>query len=168
MEIKAVQMLNRHRLMALGTVRSDGWPQVTLVGYVNDGLLLHFLVSRAGQKFRNIATDDRVSIAIGRDAADLKAIEGLSIAAHASEVTDDRQRQAAHNLLIARHPGYAAFGLPDFSRAAIMRARCTIVTISDYSMGFGHAEVISVGPRNLTQMRAVRPDDWGLNPSASG
>ena len=36
-------LLDRHRLMTIATNRSDGWPQATTVGYVNDGLTLYFL-----------------------------------------------------------------------------------------------------------------------------
>lgn len=41
---QAVQILDRHRIMAISTVRPDGWPQTTIVGYANDGLDIFFLV----------------------------------------------------------------------------------------------------------------------------
>ena len=50
MEQKAIQILEGHRTMAIATVRPDGWPQTTIVGYANDGLLLYFLISRSSQK----------------------------------------------------------------------------------------------------------------------
>jgi hypothetical protein len=33
--------------MSLATVRPDGWPQATLVSYVNEGIILYFLISRS-------------------------------------------------------------------------------------------------------------------------
>src|SRR5438270_3473952 len=44
MEQKAVDILNTYRLMAIATLRPDGWPQATMVSYANDGLLLYFVV----------------------------------------------------------------------------------------------------------------------------
>ena len=90
----AITILNDYGVMALATVRPDGWPQATCVSYVNDGLLIYFLVSRSSQKFKNILKDDRVSIAIGADRASPTEIEGLSIAAHAFELRDEPYRSA--------------------------------------------------------------------------
>ena len=44
MEQKAIEILNQNRLMALSTIRPDGWPQATFVGYANEDLLLYFVV----------------------------------------------------------------------------------------------------------------------------
>ena len=65
-----LQLLEEHRVMAIATNRADGWPQVTMVGYVNDVFLLYFFVARNTQKYANILRDPRVSIAIGTDATD--------------------------------------------------------------------------------------------------
>ena len=70
MEQKAVDILNRYRLMALATLRADGWPQATMVSYANEGLLLYFIISRQSQKYANINRDSRVSIVVGRDFED--------------------------------------------------------------------------------------------------
>ena len=64
MDETADQILGSHRTMAISTVRPDGWPQTTIVGYAN-GLILYFLIFRASQKFANIAKDNRVSLAVG-------------------------------------------------------------------------------------------------------
>jgi nitroimidazol reductase NimA-like FMN-containing flavoprotein (pyridoxamine 5'-phosphate oxidase superfamily) len=66
-----LQLLDRHRVMAFATNRPDGWPQVTLVGYVNDGFLLYCFVAHNSQKHANIRRDSRVSVAIGSDAPSL-------------------------------------------------------------------------------------------------
>jgi len=84
MEQKAVEILNQYRLMALATLRADGWPQATMVNYANDGLLLYFIISRQSQKYANIDRDSRVSIVVGRDFEDPSQIKALSIAANAS------------------------------------------------------------------------------------
>lgn len=67
MEQKAIDILDANRVMTVATIRSDGWPQATMIGYANEGLLIYFVISRSGQKFANIAHDGRVSLAIGGD-----------------------------------------------------------------------------------------------------
>ena len=161
MEQKAVEILDQNRLMALSTIRQDGWPQATFVGYANEGLLLYFVVSRKSQKFANIQKDDRVSLVIGRDFHDPSTIKALSIAAHASEVTDATQRKRAVRLLLERHPGLRKLEPPEPSHSAVMRAYPAIVTILDYSKGFGHADVLTVSPGGV-EMTAARDDDWGF------
>jgi nitroimidazol reductase NimA-like FMN-containing flavoprotein (pyridoxamine 5'-phosphate oxidase superfamily) len=164
-EHKAIEILGRHRLMTIATVRQDGWPQATIVGYANDELLIYFLISRFGQKFANIARDGRVSIAIGNDFEDPHDVRSVSIAAYASELVDGDQRRHAYELLKARRPALAGFPEPDFHKAALMRARCSIIAVSDYSQGFGHADVVTVDADTIVNMTAARPDDWGLNPA---
>jgi nitroimidazol reductase NimA-like FMN-containing flavoprotein (pyridoxamine 5'-phosphate oxidase superfamily) len=161
MEQKAVEILDQNRLMALSTIRPDGWPQATFVGYANDGLLLYFVVSRRSQKFANIQKDDRVSLVVGRDFHDPSTIKALSIAAHASEVTDTTQRKRAVDLLLERHPGLRKLEPPQPMHSAVMRAYPTIVTILDYSKGFGHADVLTVSPGGV-EMTPARDDGLGL------
>jgi nitroimidazol reductase NimA-like FMN-containing flavoprotein (pyridoxamine 5'-phosphate oxidase superfamily) len=161
MEQKAVDILDQHRLMTIATLRPDGWPQATMVNYANEGLLLYFVISRQSQKYSNIDRDSRVSIVIGRDFEDPSQIAALSIAANASEVRDPKQRDRALKLVLERHPALARFGPPDLQHSAVMRAYCSIVTVLDYSKGFGHADLLTVGPGG-TQMTPARDDDWGF------
>jgi nitroimidazol reductase NimA-like FMN-containing flavoprotein (pyridoxamine 5'-phosphate oxidase superfamily) len=62
---KVQSLLDRHRTMRIATLRPDGWPQVTTVGYANEGFTIYFLCGPDSQKAANIARDDRVSLAIG-------------------------------------------------------------------------------------------------------
>jgi len=162
MKEKAVDILQENRLMAIATVRPDGWPQATMVSYANEDILIYFIVSRQSQKFANIERDDRVSLVVGRDFHDPSTIRALSIAARASEVRDPKQRQRAVKLLLERHPGLQRLERPEPGHSAVMRANPEIITILDYSKGFGHADLLTVGPGGLTDMTAARDDDWGF------
>ena len=82
----AVRILDSHRIMAISTVRPDGWPQTTIVGYANDGLAIYFIIFRSSQKFANIQHDDRVSIAVGEEPRDLRNLKAVYAGAHAIEV----------------------------------------------------------------------------------
>src|SRR5579862_1948587 len=84
-------LLDQHRITSIATLRPDGWPQSTTVGYVNEGLTLYFLCGPDSQKAQNLARDDRVSLTIDHDTADLMTITGISMAGHARHVTDRAQ-----------------------------------------------------------------------------
>ena len=161
MQQKAIEILSQHRLMGIATLRPDGWPQATMVSYANEDLLIYFIISRAGQKFANIQRDDRVGLVIGRDFESPEDIKALSIAAHASEVRDPMQRQRAIALLLDRHPALRKLEAPASDHSAVMRALPSIVTILDYSKGFGHADVLTVSPGGV-EMTPARDDDWGF------
>src|SRR4051812_12882123 len=162
MKDKAIGILEQNRVMAIATTGSDGWPQATMVSYANEDILIYFIVSRQSQKFRNIDRDDRVSVVVGRDFHDPSTIKGLSIAARASEVKDTKQRERAVKLLLERHPGLQKLERPAPDHSAVMRANPEVITILDYSKGFGHADLLTVGPGGLTDMTPARDDDWGF------
>lgn len=140
----AIAILDSHRMMAVSTVRPDGWPQTTFVGYANEGWTVYFLIFRSSQKFANIAHDDRVSIAIGSEPQSVGQIKAVYAGALASEVMDEKERADAWALLTARHPNLDDFGLPDDSQTALMSARCKYVSLLDYSKGLGHTESATV------------------------
>jgi len=162
MKDKAIEILDQNRLMAIATIRADGWPQTTMVGYANEDILLYFVISRTSQKFANIARDNRVSLVVGRDFYDPSTIRALSIAARADEVRDPKQRERAIKLLLGRHPGLERLERPHPDHSAVMRANPEVITILDYSKGFGHADLLTVAPGGLTEMTAARDDDWGF------
>ena len=142
----AIRILDAHRIMAIATVRPDGWPQTTIVGYANTGLTVYFLVFRSSQKLGNIKHDDRVALAVGDEPGDLSELTAVYAGAHAVEVTASAERKKAWNLLEQRHPNLADFEPPVASAAAVMRADCIYISVLDYSQGFGHSESITVEP----------------------
>src|SRR5215212_2827098 len=85
---KILMVLDQHRIMTIATLRPDGWPQATTVGYASEGLTLYFLCGRDSQKAANLARDDRVSLTIDHDTSNIMAITGLAIAGHTQAVID--------------------------------------------------------------------------------
>lgn len=137
-----LDLLAGHRIMSLATNRADGWPQATTVGYVNDGLTLYFLCGPESQKAKNLARDDRVSLTIDNDTSDPMAITGLSMAAHASPVTDTAEVAKALELLRIRYPEYANFPIrPEEIR--VFRVLPKVISVLDYAKGFGHSELVA-------------------------
>jgi nitroimidazol reductase NimA-like FMN-containing flavoprotein (pyridoxamine 5'-phosphate oxidase superfamily) len=140
----AIQILESHRMMAISTVRPDGWPQTTMVGYANQGWIIYFLIFRDSQKLANINQDDRVSIAVSAEASSLGEIKAVYAGAHASEAKDPAEREVAWKLLSERHPSLGDFGPPDASKTALMRADCKYISLLDYSQGIGHTEALVI------------------------
>lgn len=144
MEQAAAQILDTHRIMAISTVRPDGWPQTTIVGYANEGLVIYFAIFRAGQKFANIASENRVSLAVGEEPDDMSKAMAVFAGAYASEITDSLDQQHAWEVLARRHPNLAGAPIPDAAEVAMMSARCKYLSVLDYSQGLGHADALTV------------------------
>lgn len=159
MQDRAIEILAMYRTMAISTLRPDGWPQTTIVGYANEGLTLYFLVFRTSQKLVNIRRDKRISIAIGGE-PDPDGLTAVYAAAHASEVTDPEERDRAWALLLSRHANLADFELPERTQAAMMRATCQFVSVLDYREGPGHIDEISISHEGRTRHHP-RTEQWG-------
>lgn len=138
-------LLDQHRIMTIATLRPDGWPQATTVGYVNEGLTLYFLCGLDSQKAANLARDDRVSLAIDHDTPDLMAITGLSMAARAQAVVDRDEANKVLRMLPLKYPENIAvpIPMPTPEDVKIFRVTPTVISVLDYSKGFGHTELVT-------------------------
>ena len=142
---KILTILDQHRIMTVATLRPDGWPQATTVGYANEGFTLYFLCGLDSQKAANLAQDDRVSLTIDHDTPQVMEITGLSMAARAQAVVDRTESQKALRLLMVKYPQQAAMPLPMPTPADVRIFRVTpmIVSVLDYSKGFGHTDLVT-------------------------
>jgi hypothetical protein len=142
---KILSLLDQHRIMTIATLRPDGWPQATTVGYVNEGLTLYFLCGLDSQKCANLARDDRVSLTIDHDTADIMAITGLSMAARAEAVTDRVEASKVLRMLPLKYPEQQSLPLamPTPDDVRIFRVRPVVVSVLDYSKGFGHTDLVT-------------------------
>lgn len=144
---KILTLLDQHRIMTIATLRPDGWPQATTVGYVNEGLTLYFLCGLDSQKAANLARDDRVSLTIDHDTPDLMAITGLSMAAHARAVEDREEAEKVLRMLPLKYPEQPPLPMPvpmpTPEDVRIFRVTPTVISVLDYSKGFGHTDLIT-------------------------
>ena len=150
---KILAILEENRIMSIATARPDGWPQVTMVGFVHDDLTIYFVVARSSQKFANIAMDPRVSIAVGQDQPD--HIRGLSIAARAAEVLDLDEVARLNHATWERYPQQAVFA-PREASSAVMRATPTLISVIDMSKGPGQPELVEVASETSVHRAATR------------
>ena len=144
MEQPAIGILNENRIMTIATVRPDGWPQTTVVGYANEGWRLYFLIYRTSQKFANIAHDNRISISVGHEPSQLREIKAVYAGCCAREVTETRERSHAWQLLAERHPNLTDLAPPQKDEVATMVAECRFVSVLDYSQGLGRTEALTI------------------------
>jgi len=160
-EPTAVRILNNHRIMAISTVRPDGWPQTTIVGYVNRGFDIYFLIFRSGQKLANIQHDNRISIAVASEPSELKELKAVYAGAHAHEITEQAERDEAWRLLMERDSNLAGFKMPEAHEAAFMKATCKYVSVLDFSQGLGHGEQLIVDEGGEAVDLEPHQDKWG-------
>ena len=142
---KIFALLDQHRIMTVATLRADGWPQATTVGYVNEGLTLYFLCARDSQKAKNLARDDRMSLTIDHD-ADIMSITGLSMAARARAVEDRAEGERIMGMMPLKYPEQAepiSLPMPSFDDIRIFRVTPTVISVLDYSKGFGHTDIVN-------------------------
>jgi len=155
-----VELLDGHRIMTIATNREDGWPQATVVGYANDGLVIYCLIARDSQKFANIQRDPRVALAIAKDYPQPLQIKGLSIAATIAEVGDQGERDHVAEILLQRYPEYRVMPRPDPKAVPTMRITPEIVSVLDYSKGFGHTDLVRVADADLAEFIEARRHHW--------
>ena len=165
MEQPALTILNAHRIMAVSTVRPDGWPQTTIVGYANAGFDIYFLIFRSSQKFANIQHEPRISIAVGEEPRELGELQAVYAGAIASEITDAAERETAWKLLTVRHPNLTGFENPDAAKTALIRAQCRHISVLDFTQGFGHAETLTIGGDGSASDNAAGTTEWGSSVS---
>ena len=151
-----LRLLTHHRIMTLATNRPDGWPQATVVGYANDGLTIYCFVARLSQKYANIMRDPRISATIASDAPQPLDIKGLSLGGKAAPVTDETEFARACAIFMKRYPEYASWPKPNPAIAPMLRLTPTVISVLDYSKGFGHSDLVRI---DETDIRAQK-HDW--------
>jgi nitroimidazol reductase NimA-like FMN-containing flavoprotein (pyridoxamine 5'-phosphate oxidase superfamily) len=142
---KILKLLDQHRIMTIATLRPDGWPQATTVGYANEGLTLYFLCGPDSQKAANLARDNRVSLTIDHDTPQVMDITGLSMAARTQVVLDSAEGEKALRMIMAKYPPQDSLPLsmPTPADVRIFRVTPIVISILDYSKGFGHTDLVT-------------------------
>jgi len=155
-----VDLLDQHRIMTIATNRPDGWPQATVVGYANDGLIIYCVVAHDSQKLANIKRDPRVSITIANDYPQPLQIKGLSMAARVEVSADPSERAHVAEILYKRYPEYKIMPPPDPAAMPLLRITPEIVSVLDYSKGFGHTDLVKVTDNDLAEFVEARRHHW--------
>jgi nitroimidazol reductase NimA-like FMN-containing flavoprotein (pyridoxamine 5'-phosphate oxidase superfamily) len=145
MERSILALMKRHNVLTLATIRPDGWPQATTVAYANEGLTLYVMVDKTSQKAKNIRKCEKVSLTIDRDYKDWDRIKGLSMAARAEVIRGAQAKRRAARVLADKFPEMAQWASGKaLASVAILKLSPTVISVLDYSKGFGHADLVKV------------------------
>lgn len=139
-----LKLLRRHNIMSFATVRGDGFPQVTTVAYANDGLSIYFCCDRTSQKVRNLKRSSKVSLTLDHDYKDWARIKGLSMGATAKLLSNPTDIKRALKLLALKFPGMAKMSAEDIAGSAFIKVTPKVISVLDYSKGFGHTDLVKV------------------------
>lgn len=140
---KIASILDNANDLTIATLRPDGWPQATAVSFVNDGIAIYFGTGAKAQKAQNIARDSRVSVSITDAYASWDQIKGVSIGGRAVRITAPEELSKVGALMFKKFPQisqYADFGAA--AELALFRIDPAVVSILDYSKGFGNTELV--------------------------
>jgi len=141
LKAKIVELLSEHENMAIATLRPDGWPQTTMVGYVHDELTLYFASALKSQKLANIRRDDRISIALGHE--EPTRLRGLSMAAFAQPVENISEIDAVNDLMRERYHARAIFS-PRETASVLVRVSPIVISVIDLGKGPGKPHLATV------------------------
>lgn len=127
--------------LTLATVRPDGFPQATTVSYAHDGLSLYAGIGKHSQKAHNIRHNNKVSLTINLPYDDWREIKGLSMSALAEVLEDGPGVDTAKACLLRRFPQIAEWSdAPMAGDMAFLKITPQVISVLDYSKGFGHTE----------------------------
>ncbi len=130
--------------MTIATVRPDGYPQATVVSYVNDDMTIYFGTAAELQKARNIASCDKVSLTVTLPYRAWEEIRGISIGGRAARVAVPEEMAKVGGLMLHKFPQVAQFAATGMKDISLFRISPEIVSILDYRKGFGHTETATV------------------------
>ncbi len=96
LEKAVIDYLEKKHPCSLATCGKDGNPRISVVDYMNEGLIIYIL-SEGGQKFKNLQENTNVAIGIGTSAKTSMSVRGVNISGIA-EIFDDTTQEFAYAL----------------------------------------------------------------------
>jgi nitroimidazol reductase NimA-like FMN-containing flavoprotein (pyridoxamine 5'-phosphate oxidase superfamily) len=141
---KILEVLRSHHTMALATVRSDGYPQATVVNYIHDDFVLYFAVDAASQKAGNIRLNNKVSVAIASEEQNFYKLRGLSMSGKAARIVDERRANELALRLFRTLPQSRRFVPEDPKQLAVFEITPVAISLVDYATGFGKSYLVEL------------------------
>ena len=130
-------------MMALATIRPDGYPQTTIVKYVHDGLTLYFASDAASQKAGNIKLNNKVSVVIANQTDNLYKLSALSLSGLATRLSEKDAAPIALNLF-RRLPQSKRYVPEDPRQLAVFSITPIAMSLIDYASGFGKSFLVEL------------------------
>jgi hypothetical protein len=73
---------------------------------------------------------------------------------------DAGEREHAQQILLKRYPEYKIMPPPDPASLPLLRITPEIVSVLDYSKGFGHTDLVRVSEHDLDEFIEARRHHW--------
>jgi len=141
---KILDVLQSQHLLTLATIRPDGYPQATIVNYINDGLTLYFATDAASQKVGNIKLNNKVSIAIASQTENFYKLSGLSMSGIATRIQKNETAEEILLRLFRRLPQSKRYVPQDPGSLAVFSIAPVAIALIDYASGFGKRFLIEL------------------------
>ena len=90
LEKEIIDYLSKKHPCSLATCGKNGKPRISVVDYVNDGLII-YIFSEGGYKFKNIKENNEVAIGIGTSTQTIRSVRGVNIEGIAEVFTEDTE-----------------------------------------------------------------------------
>lgn len=132
-----LNLLARHNIMTLATIRPDGFPQATIVHYVNEGFILYFATDRTSQKAGNLALNNKVSVAIASETQNAYKLKALSLSGIATKIVDPARALDLQLLLFKAVPVAKRFAPMESDRLVVHSITPVAISLVDYAKGYG-------------------------------
>jgi hypothetical protein len=160
----AQHILDHASELTLASIRPDGHPHASTASFAHQGMLIYVTIAIDSQKAHNIAQNNRVALTVNAPYELWTEIQGLSIEASATLVTDIYELVLIGDLLLAKYPEYAKIistpQIRPWPGMLFVRVTPLTLTLLDYTRGFGHSSSFSLEwPPILTNLQEgnVRP-----------
>ena len=138
-----LRVLDTAQDLTLATIRPDGYPQATTVSFAHRDMTIFVGIGKGSQKAENIRRNSKVSLTVNLPYHDWREIRGLSMSATAELLDDPQEAATAAACLEQRFPAVQEWCGPDMAHeVAFVRIRPQMVSVIDYSKGFGHTELV--------------------------
>ncbi len=138
----ALEVLNEAKNITLATIRPDGYPQATLVNFVNEGLAIYVGVGQDSQKANNVRHSEKVSLTVNGKFSDWQHVHSLSMGGHAEIVSDAAEIARIEAAMDAKFPDIGEWAHSDPNHPLVfLKISPTVVSLLNYEKGVGHAEL---------------------------
>jgi hypothetical protein len=146
---QALAILKEGQDLTLATACEDGWPYASTVSYASDGLRIYFGCGADSLKARNLKRDPRASVTVDLPHGPWSEIRGLCLSARGRLLNDMDEIAKAGALFAAKFPKMSDFVAEPYQSIRLFELTPVLISVLDYSKGFGHVDHAEVEPADL-------------------
>lgn len=132
--------LEQHRYLTLATADENGAPKAATVSYASDGAVIYFSTGITTAKYKNIAKNPSVALAVDEDYGDWGTIQGVQLEGDATVLESEEDLGAAMKLLTCKFPQIA--NMPASIDMRIIKIEPRVAYFLDNAKGFGHRDKV--------------------------